>query len=186
MSHRTRSCGTALRNAARRGAARRNAALLSLCTILFTLGWAAPVSAGPREDALAVIERWVQAFGASDVDGITKLYAPDALFMGTGSRAVVTDPAGVRQYFEQALLTQRPRSAKVIDSTVLVASDTVVIVSGLDVTYAARDGQTIENPGRFTFIVANRTGTWQIVHFHRSTVPGSTGRAGGAGTPAGR
>lgn len=171
MRHRTRSWGTAL---------------LGLCALLFTLGPAAPAGAGPREDALAVIDRWVQAFGASDVDAITALYAPDALFMGTGSRTVVTEPAGIRQYFEQALLTQRPRSAKVLESTVMVASDTVVIVNGLDVTYATRDGKTVENPGRFTFVVARRSGTWQIVHFHRSTVPGGAGRAGAAGQAGGR
>ncbi len=164
----------------------RASALLGLCTLLVTLGVPASAGAGPSEDALAVIDRWVQAFNASDVDGITKLYAPDALFMGTGSRAVVTHPAGVRQYFEQALLTQRPRSAKVLESTVLVAADTVVIVNGLDVTYATRDGMTIENPGRFTFVVANRAGTWQIIHFHRSAVPGGAGRAGGASTTPSR
>jgi uncharacterized protein (TIGR02246 family) len=140
--------------------------------------------AGPREDAMAVLEKWVQAFGASDVDGITKLYAPDALFMGTGSRTVVTDPAGVRRYFEQALLTQQPRSAKVLESTALVVSDTVVVVNGLDTTYATRDGKTIENPGRFTFVIAKRDVGWQIVHFHRSGVPGGGRGAPAAGAPA--
>lgn len=171
MRHRTRSCTTAL---------------LSLCTLLFAMAAAAPAGAGPREDALAVIDRWVQAFNTSDVDGITRLYAPDALFMGTSSRTAVTDPAGVRQYFEQALLTQRPRSAKVLESAVMVVSDTVVIVNGLDVTYATRDGMTFENPGRFSFVVASRAGTWQIVHFHRSAVPGGAGRAGGANATTGR
>ncbi len=165
---------------------RRRAASIALATILFAAGSAAAAAAGPREEAMAVIDRWVQAFSASDVDAITNLYAPDALFMGTGSRTAVTNPAGVRQYFEQALLTQRPRSAKVLESTVLVASNTVVIVNGLDVTYATRDGKTLENPGRFTFVVANRAGTWQIVHFHRSTVPGGAGRAGATGTAGGR
>jgi uncharacterized protein (TIGR02246 family) len=160
--------------------------LLGLCTLLFTVGTAAPAGAGAREDALAVIDKWVQAFNASDVDGITRLYAPDALFMGTGSRTVVTQPSGVRQYFEQALLAQRPRSAKVLESTALVVSDTVVIVNGLDVTSATRDGMTIENPGRFSFVVANRAGTWQIVHFHRSAVPGGAGRSGGASTTTNR
>lgn len=140
---------------------------------LVMIVWASGVAAaGPREEAIAVIEQWVQAFDASDVDAITRLYAPDALFMGTGSRAVVTDPAGVRRYFEQALLTQRPRSAKVLESTAMVVSDTVVVVNGLDVTYATREGTTIENPGRFTFVVARRGADWRIVHFHRSGMPG--------------
>src|SRR3954451_13329385 len=50
--------------------------------------------AGPREDALQVIDTWARAFAASDVDGIVKLYATDALFVGTGSKTVVTKPEG--------------------------------------------------------------------------------------------
>ena len=30
--------------------------------------------AGPKEDALAVLDKWAKAFSASDVDGIVKLY----------------------------------------------------------------------------------------------------------------
>ena len=46
--------------------------------------------AGPKEDALQVVERWAKAFTDSDVDGIVKLYAPDALFLGTGSKTVLS------------------------------------------------------------------------------------------------
>ena len=107
-------------------------AILGVLVLLCPTGAAL---AGPREDAMAVLERWVRAFEASDVDTITGLYAPDALFMGTGSR-------------------------------------TVVVVNGLDATYATRDGTTIENPGRFTAVVGKRGADWRIVHFHRSGMPG--------------
>src|ERR1044071_8185615 len=59
-------------------------------------------TADPKQDALQVLEKWSKAFGDSDVDGIVKLYAPDALFLGTGSKTVVTKPEGIRTYFEQA------------------------------------------------------------------------------------
>src|SRR5439155_7481339 len=85
--------------------------------------------AGPKEDALQVVEKWTKAFTDSDVDGIVKLYAPDALFLGTGSKDVVTKPEEIRKYFEQALLSNRPRGAKVGDHSVMVASDTVVVVT---------------------------------------------------------
>jgi hypothetical protein len=49
--------------------------------------------AGPKEDALAVLHKWAKAFADSDVDAIVALYAPDALFMGTGSKTVVKDTA---------------------------------------------------------------------------------------------
>ena len=55
-------------------------ALVSLVALLGLLSSAA--NAGPKEDALAVLEKWTKAFAASDVDDIVKLYAPDALFVG--------------------------------------------------------------------------------------------------------
>lgn len=121
---------------------------------------------------MKVVEKWAAAFNASDVDAILALYAPDALFLGTGSRTVVTAPAGIRQYFEQALLTDRPRGAKLESHSIMAVSDGSVVITGLDVTTAVRDGKTITNPGRVTFVVAKRGADWKIVHFHRSSVPG--------------
>ena len=57
--------------------------------------WSA--SAGPKEDALQVLDRWTEAFAASDVDTLVNLHAPDALFMGTGSKTVVCHPTGRHQ-----------------------------------------------------------------------------------------
>jgi len=127
--------------------------------------------AGPREDALQVLEKWAKAFTDSDVDGIVKLHAPDALFMGTASKSIVTQTAGVRAYFENALLNNRPRSAKLTDYKVLVLSDSAVAVSGLDLITGVRDGSTFSASGRVTFVIAKRGADWQIVQFHRSPVP---------------
>jgi hypothetical protein len=72
--------------------------LVSLVALLGLLSSAA--NAGPKEDARAVLDKWTKAFAASDVDGIVKLYAPGALFVGTSSKAVVVKPedrrAGMR------------------------------------------------------------------------------------------
>src|ERR1041384_5727587 len=111
-------------------------------------------AAGPKEDALQVLEQWGKAFTDSDVDAIVKLHAPDALFMGTASKSVVTQTAGVRAYFENALLNNRPRSAKLTDYKVLQASDTVVAVSGLDMLTGVRDGTPFSTTGRVTFVIA--------------------------------
>jgi uncharacterized protein (TIGR02246 family) len=127
--------------------------------------------AGPKEDALSVLEKWTTAFAASDVDGIVKLYAPDALFMGTGSKTVVKDTADIKKYFEDALLTRRPRSAPINSSEVMVLSDTVVLVTGLNDSMGVLDEKPFSNPGRVTFVVAKRGSEWLIVHFHRSAMP---------------
>ena len=44
-------------------------------------------AADSKADALQIVDLWAKAFSASDVDAIVKLYAPDALFMGTGARS---------------------------------------------------------------------------------------------------
>jgi uncharacterized protein (TIGR02246 family) len=125
-----------------------------------------------REHALRIVEQWSQAFAASDVDGIVKLYAPDALFIGTSSKSVVTETAGIRQYFEHALLTRRPRGAINSDPSVLVLSDDTVLITALNTTTGVQDGQPFSMRGRVSFVIARRGDAWKIVHFHRSAMPG--------------
>jgi uncharacterized protein (TIGR02246 family) len=144
-------------------------AFLSAVTLLVSLSSAA--IAGSKEDALQVLEKWAEAFTDSDVDAIVKLHAPDALFMGTASKTVVVKTEGIRAYFENALLNNRPRGAKLTDYTAVVLSDTAVAVSGLDMLTGVRDGKTFSTTGRVTFVVARRGTDWQIVQFHRSPVP---------------
>ena len=127
--------------------------------------------AGPKEDALLVVEKWAKAFTDSDVDGIVKLYAPDALFLGTGSKTVVVKPEEIRKYFEQALLSNRPRGARLDSHSTMVVSDTAVVVTGLDTVTGLRDGKPTSANGRVTFVVGKRGSDWQIVHFHRSAMP---------------
>jgi uncharacterized protein (TIGR02246 family) len=127
--------------------------------------------AGPKEDALAIVDKWTKAFAASDVDAIVALYAPDALFMGTGSKTVVTDTTAIRKYFEDAILTRRPRAAPMSSSEVMVLSDTAVVFTGLNESTGVLDGKPFSNPGRVTLVIAKRGLEWQIVHFHRSAMP---------------
>jgi uncharacterized protein (TIGR02246 family) len=144
-------------------------AFLPLIVLLGLLSSAA--NAGPKEDALAVLEAWTKAFSASDVDGIVKLYAPDALFLGTASKTLVVKPEGIRSYFENALLNNRPRGATLKDYAATVLSDAAVVITGLDTVTGVRDGQPFSANGRVTFVVAKRGPDWQIVHFHRSAMP---------------
>ena len=127
--------------------------------------------AGPQEDALQVLQKWTKAFTDSDVDTIVSLYAPSALFFGTGSKTLVTAPSDIRAYFERALLNEKPRSAALREHSVLVLSDTAVVVTGLDIVTGVRDGNATTSYGRVTFVVEKRGAVWQIVHFHRSAVP---------------
>jgi uncharacterized protein (TIGR02246 family) len=143
---------------------------LFLCAVAL-LGSISAAFAGPKEDALQVLDKWVKAFTDSDVDAIVSLYAPDALFVGTGSKAVVTQPEGIRKYFEAALLTNRPRGATLNSYEAMPLSDAAFVITGLDTVTQVKDGNPTSAAGRVTFVVAKRGPDWQIVHFHRSAMP---------------
>jgi len=127
--------------------------------------------AGPQEEAFQVLERWISAFNASDVDAIVKLHAPDALFLGTGSKTVVARTEDIRAYFERALGSDRPRGAVFSDYSSRVLSDTAVLFTGLSASSRTKEGNTVTAEGRATFVIAKGAEGWQIVHFHRSAMP---------------
>ena len=137
---------------------------------LATLSLSSPAIAGPKEDALQVLDKWVQAFNASDIEGIVSLYSPDALFIGTGSKEVGTNPEYFRTYF-QSLKRDMPRGAKLESYSALELSSTVVLISGLDTVSGTKDGVVFHRPGRASFVLAKRADKWQIVQFHRSAMP---------------
>jgi uncharacterized protein (TIGR02246 family) len=142
--------------------------------ILLAMTLTASVSsayAGPKEDAYQVVEKWGKAFTASDVDAIVRLYAPDALMIGTLGKVVLTKPEEIRKYFEIALNTNKPRSASLNGAEALVVDDSTVIISGLDTVTGVKDGQPVIGLGRVTFVVARRGSDWLIVHLHRSPLP---------------
>jgi uncharacterized protein (TIGR02246 family) len=142
---------------------------LLVVTLFFSFCSAA--FAGPKEDAFLVVEKWTRAFAESDVDGIVKLFSPDAIFLGTGSKTLVTKPEEVRKYFENALLNNRPRGAILGVHSIMLVSDTVVIVTGMDTVTGVKEGTVVSANGRVTFVIEKFENGWKIVHFHRSAMP---------------
>jgi uncharacterized protein (TIGR02246 family) len=124
----------------------------------------------PKAEALQVLAKWIQAFNASDIDGIVSLYAPDALFIGTGSTEIGTNPEYFRRYF-QSLKRDMPRGAQLESYSALELSTTVVLISGIDSVSGSKDGVIFHRPGRTSFVFAKRGDVWQIVQFHRSAMP---------------
>ena len=140
-------------------------------TLVLSVALCSSANAGPKEEALQVLKNWTTAFSNSDVDGIVRLYAPDAHFIGTGSKTVVLSQDEIRKYFEQALLSNRPRTAQITDQFVTVLSESAVIVAALDTVTGMRNGALFSAQGRVTFVITKRGPDWRIVHFHRSAMP---------------
>jgi uncharacterized protein (TIGR02246 family) len=129
-------------------------------------------NAGPDQEAMHLVQRWATAFHESNIDAIVDLYAPDALFFGTGSKTLVTTPGQIREYF-QSLNRDKPRGAQLLEHAVKVISDDVVLVTGVDRVTGVKEGNPYQADGRVSFLLEKRGTSWKIVHFHRSALPGS-------------
>ena len=135
--------------------------LLLACTLLMI----EPVSAvaGPKEDAFQVIEQFKVAFDASDVQGIVKLFARDAAFLGTISPKLVTTTEEIDAYF-QGIKTDTPRKITIGDYSTLIHS---IPPSSLPALTYSRE----RTPARFTFVITKGDQGWRISHFHSSLRP---------------
>lgn len=141
---------------------------LLICAFLI----AAPLTAfaGPKEEAFQVVEQFKAAFDASDVQGVVKLFAPDAIMLGTISPKIITTTADIDQYF-QNLKQFTPRQFKIDEQSTMVLSDRAVLFAGFDTFSLTRDGKIVETPARFTLLVTRNEQGWRISHFHSSVRP---------------
>ena len=141
-----------------------------LTAVVLLVSLSSTTNAGPKEEALQVVEKWTTAFTNSDLDGIFNLHATDAVLIGTGSKALIAPPEGVRKYFE-AVFRSGKYTPALGEHSVLQISDTTVVVTGFDTIVGVAADKPVNLTGRDTFVIAKRGADWQIVHFHRSATP---------------
>ena len=142
--------------------------LLAAISLVASVGLA---HAGPKEDAYQVVEKWAKAFTDADANAVARLYAPDALMIGTFGKVVLTKPEQILKYFDGAVNSDKPRTATVNSSEALVVNDNTVVIAGFDTITGTKDGQQTVGKGRVTFVIAKRGSDWVIVHLHRSPLP---------------
>lgn len=142
-------------------------------SLLIALAWSTLVQAGPKEDALAAYDKFFSSFTTGNHAQLAALFAPDALFYGTGSAEVVATPEGVVAYFTEALSGARGETrARPFEKTALVLSDSVVAISGKWQSERTLDGKMMTaGPSRVTAVMQKRGDKWLIVHFHNSPTP---------------
>lgn len=124
---------------------------------------------GPRQ----VVEAWLRAFLAADVEAVVGLYADDVRFFGTTGDVLVSGQAGVRQYFERALRWARPVRAELLEQDVQVLGPGVVSIAAQDAVAWDDGGTVVTSLGRVSFVLQDAGQGWRIAHFHRSALPGA-------------
>ena len=127
--------------------------------------------ASPSADGYRTIENLVQSINAGDSEGVIKSFAPDATFLGTTTKILITRPEGIKSYFDRVFSTLRPLTVTIREKSLTEVTDNVVIFSGIDSWTVTLNGEVREAAGRLTVVVAKRNNQWQIVNFHRSSLP---------------
>jgi hypothetical protein len=129
--------------------------------------------AGPKEEALSAYDKFFTWFTTDNQNQLATLFAPDALFYGTGSAEVVTTPEGVVSYFTGALSGTRGEvKARPFENKALQISDSVVAISGKWQSERTLEGKMVTaGPSRLTVVMQKRGVNWLIVQFHNSPTP---------------
>ncbi|MFK4385147.1 nuclear transport factor 2 family protein [Bradyrhizobium sp. USDA 223] len=98
----------------------------AVCVALVSV--ATPTYASPAEEASAVVDRWSATYSANDRNALVRLYAPDALLLGTTDPVATRRTEAIREYF--LALDQGGRSNTIQEKNVIVLGETAVVVAG--------------------------------------------------------
>jgi uncharacterized protein (TIGR02246 family) len=143
----------------------------AFCTALMMIFSVTPLYAGPKEDAFAVVEQFKKAFDASDPPAVERLFARDAIFMGTSMQGPTKDSSTILKYFQNALMVDMPRRVEIESYDTLQLSDTAFLFTGQNRFFRTKDGKTLDAAARFTFVITKGSDGWRISHFHSSRRP---------------
>jgi len=112
----------------------------------------------------------VAAYNTRDPARITSLYDQEAVLWGTSAKTVSPTPAAIAEYFKDA--KKRPDARVALGEQHIRVYGDMAISTGYYTFTDMRDGKSVTNPSRNTFVYRYRDGNWLIVDHHSSRVPG--------------
>lgn len=140
---------------------------MALAAVIF----ASPAAGvGPNEDVAASAARWAATLSTGDLDGITALYAKDAMLWGTKAPALISDPAGIRNYFESAFKAFAGAKITLGEGSIRVYGDFALNSGTYRIDYA-KDGAPMTIDARYSFAYRKQGEGWLIVDQHSSPLP---------------
>ena len=109
------------------------------------------------------------AYNTRDPARITTLYDQEAVLWGTSAKTASPTPAAIAEYFKDA--KKRPDARVTLGEQHIRVYGDVAISTGYYTFTDMRDGKSVTNPARNTFVYRYRDGNWLIVDHHSSRVP---------------
>ncbi len=140
-------------------------AVFAFATIILM---APAVLAGPADEANAALDRFSVAYSANDVEALAKLYAPNAILLGTNSPAISEGRDAVRAYFTNLKLSGSGNKNEIQERKTIVVNDNAVVVTGFYLFTGMNEGKPVPAPSRFTVLLTKVDGQWLIAHQHSS------------------
>jgi uncharacterized protein (TIGR02246 family) len=134
--------------------------VLSLSLVLAASG----AIAGPAEDANGLVDKWSATYSSNDRDALVKLYAPDAILLGTVSPVMSEGTEAIAKYFGPP----SGNTNAIGERRTIVLGDNAVVVTGFYEFTRMKEGQPVPGPSRFTMLLTKRNGEWRIAHHHSS------------------
>ncbi|MBP2677754.1 MAG: SgcJ/EcaC family oxidoreductase [Deltaproteobacteria bacterium] len=112
--------------------------------------WISPAIAvaGPAEEANAVVDRFSAAYNSNDPEEVVKLYAPDAIPLGTVSPVISVGTEAIRKYF--SMIKGSGNKNAIQERRTIVLCDNAVAVTGFYEFIRMQDGKPVPGPSRFT------------------------------------
>ena len=140
--------------------------MIRVLSLLLVLLAPTVVFAGAAEEANAVIDRWSAAYTSNDPEAIVKIYAPDAILLGTVSPVISVGTEAIRKYF--SLVKGSGNKNTIQERHIIVLGDNAVVATGFYEFTRMKDGKPVAGPSRFTMLIVKSGGEWRIAHHHSS------------------
>jgi uncharacterized protein (TIGR02246 family) len=145
--------------------------LLALMLLLAATATAAAAAGDAEHNVERAMSAWVSAYNSRDAARIAAQYASDALFWGTRSAAIATEPVQIAAYFQES--ARNPNLRVAVNERHVRVYGNLAVAAGIYTVTDVKDGREVSTPGRFTFVFEKRGDKWAIVHHHSSRMPGN-------------
>ncbi|MAB59710.1 MAG: DUF4440 domain-containing protein [Verrucomicrobiales bacterium] len=121
--------------------------------------------------SIPILERWSNAVNNHTPQEVLSLYSDDAVLIATFSPNPLNTTEDIKDYFENFL--SNPGAGVKFESDSINKQEVggnLKILSGLYTFLKEDDGNKVEVPARFTYVV-DESSESQIIHHHSSQLP---------------
>jgi len=121
-----------------------------------------------KSSAQSFVQHWLDTVCTNDPQAITNLYLSDGVLLGTVAENIKYGQAEIRSYFDMFV---QKKPCGVITTMTSVDYHGVSVVNGTYVFELTEDGNTMQVPARFTFVLRQVGNGWRIDTHHSSAQP---------------